>query len=124
LGADRWIETLPRRGYLFVGSVVASNEAVLSTPATGGRAAPLLHSDRPSIAVLPFQNMSEAPDQHYFADGMDEEIITALSRIRRLLEPQDNLACRHRARRATGLRRGRRWPRLVDRVTHDDLCPS
>src|SRR6516225_7562365 len=32
-GADRWIETLPRRGYRFVGSVVPSNEAVLSTPA-------------------------------------------------------------------------------------------
>ena len=35
-----------------------------------------------SIAVLPFQNMSGDPEQEYFADGMDEEIITALSRIR------------------------------------------
>ena len=38
-------------------------------------------SDRPSIAVLPFQNMSGDADQEYFADGMVEEIITALSRI-------------------------------------------
>jgi TolB-like protein/class 3 adenylate cyclase len=38
--------------------------------------------DKPSIAVLPFQNMSNDPDQEYFADGMVEEIITALSRIR------------------------------------------
>src|SRR5262249_32825411 len=38
--------------------------------------------DKPSIAVLPFQNMSGDPDQEYFADGMVEEIITALSRIR------------------------------------------
>jgi adenylate cyclase len=38
--------------------------------------------DRPSIAVLPFQNMSSDPEQEYFADGMVEEIITALSRIR------------------------------------------
>jgi TolB-like protein/Flp pilus assembly protein TadD len=38
--------------------------------------------DKPSIAVLPFQNMSGDPDQGYFADGMVEEIITALSRIR------------------------------------------
>jgi adenylate cyclase len=37
---------------------------------------------KPSIAVLPFQNMSGDPDQEYFADGMVEEIITALSRIR------------------------------------------
>jgi TolB-like protein/class 3 adenylate cyclase len=38
--------------------------------------------DKPSIAVLPFANMSDDPEQEYFADGMVEEIITALSRIR------------------------------------------
>src|SRR5262249_22153634 len=38
--------------------------------------------DKPSIAVLPFTNMSGDPEQQYFADGMVEEIITALSRIR------------------------------------------
>jgi adenylate cyclase len=38
--------------------------------------------DKPSIAVLPFENMSGDPEQEYFADGMVEEIITALSRIR------------------------------------------
>jgi adenylate cyclase len=38
--------------------------------------------DKPSIAVLPFTNMSGDPEQEYFADGMVEEIITALSRIR------------------------------------------
>ena len=38
--------------------------------------------DKPSIAVLPFQNISGDPEQEYFADGMVEEIITALSRIR------------------------------------------
>jgi TolB-like protein len=40
--------------------------------------------DRPSIAVLPFENMSGDPEQEYFADGMAEDIITALSRIRLL----------------------------------------
>ena len=43
---------------------------------------PLTLPDRPSIAVLPFQNMSGDLDQEYFADGMVEDIITALSRIR------------------------------------------
>jgi TolB-like protein len=43
---------------------------------------PLPLPDKPSIAVLPFQNMSGDPEQDYFADGMVEEIITALSRIR------------------------------------------
>ena len=42
----------------------------------------LLLPDKPSIAVLPFANMSGDPEQEYFADGMVEEIITALSRIR------------------------------------------
>ena len=44
------------------------------------RALPL--PDKPSIAVLPFANMSGDPEQEYFADGMVEEIVTALSRIR------------------------------------------
>ncbi|HEY2539502.1 MAG TPA: BTAD domain-containing putative transcriptional regulator, partial [Stellaceae bacterium] len=46
---------------------------------------PLPMPDKPSIAVLPFQNMSGDPEQEYFVDGMVEEIITALSRIRWLL---------------------------------------
>jgi adenylate cyclase len=46
-------------------------------------AAPSL-PDKPSIAVLPFQNMSGDPEQEYFADGMVEEIITALSRFKSL----------------------------------------
>jgi TolB-like protein/class 3 adenylate cyclase len=44
--------------------------------------APLALPDKPSLAVLPFQNMSGDPEQEYFTDGMVEEIITALSRIR------------------------------------------
>jgi len=52
--------------------------------ATAGAAVnpPLALPDKPSIAVLPFQNMSGDPEQEYFSDGMVEEIITALSRIR------------------------------------------
>jgi TolB-like protein/class 3 adenylate cyclase len=45
---------------------------------------PLPLPDKPSIAVMPFQNMSGDPEQEYFADGMVEEIITALSRIRQI----------------------------------------
>ena len=55
---------------------VSASELRLA-PATGP---PL--PDKPSIAVLPFANMSGDPEQEYFADGMVEEIITALSRIR------------------------------------------
>jgi adenylate cyclase len=51
-------------------------------PADDRPKVPLPLPDKPSIAVLPFQNMSGDPEQEYFADGMVEEIITALSRIR------------------------------------------
>jgi adenylate cyclase len=62
----------PVRGYR-VRLVTAENTSVQP-------ALPL--PDKPSIAVLPFRNMSGDPEQEYFADGMVEEIITALSRIR------------------------------------------
>jgi TolB-like protein/class 3 adenylate cyclase/Tfp pilus assembly protein PilF len=53
-----------------------------ATPQPAG--APLTLPDKPSIAVLPFQNMSGDPEQEYFADGMVEDIITALSRSKAL----------------------------------------
>src|SRR5262245_35186747 len=53
----------------------------LAVPRVNERPA-LALPDKPSIAVLPFSNMSRDPEQEYFADGMVEEIITALSRIR------------------------------------------
>jgi TolB-like protein len=64
--------TRPLRVY----RVSPSNRPAITTPAK------LPLPDKPSIAVLPFANMSGDPEQDYFADGMVEEIITALSRIR------------------------------------------
>jgi adenylate cyclase len=55
-----------------------SETGILAGPVSGGLALP----DRPSIAVLPFANMSGDPEQEYFADGLSEDIITALSRYR------------------------------------------
>jgi TolB-like protein/class 3 adenylate cyclase/Tfp pilus assembly protein PilF len=51
---------------------------------SAGSSQPLALPDKPSIAVLPFQNMSGDPEQEYFADGMVEEIITALSHFKNL----------------------------------------
>jgi adenylate cyclase len=59
---------------------LATAENTPKVPTESGPALTL--PDRPSIAVLPFANMSGDPEQEYFADGMVEEIITALSRIR------------------------------------------
>ena len=73
----RYIETLHRRGYRFIAKV-ASPAHVLLAP--GDSALPL--PDRPSIAVLPFANMSGDPDQEHFADGISEDLITGLAHIR------------------------------------------
>ena len=73
------IQTISGRGYRFVAPVTqTADEAAHPAEAGGG----LLLPGRPSIAVLPFENLSDDPGQQYFADGMVEEIITALSRIR------------------------------------------
>jgi TolB-like protein len=63
---------------ILLGEGPSRPEPVSAPPAKPVLALP----DKPSIAVLPFQNMSGDPEQEYFVDGMVEEIITALSRIR------------------------------------------
>ena len=78
-GSANWIETMPRRGYRYVGPAVApggSPAAVL--PPT----LPLALPGKPSVAVLPFTNLSGDPEKEYFADGMVEDIIAGLSRIK------------------------------------------
>jgi adenylate cyclase len=55
---------------------------VIGGTKVGGQATALPLPDKPSIAVLPFQNMSADPDQEYFVDGLVEDIIMALSRVK------------------------------------------
>ena len=59
---------------------------------------PLPLPDKPSLVVLPFQNMSGDPEQEYFADGMVEDITTALSRIRSLFVIARNSAFTYKGR--------------------------
>lgn len=103
LGDDehRLIKTVSRRGYLLDAHVLphdlGSSASAQPTAASGGDGAvvrriaspampspPLALPDKPSIAVLPFENMSGDREQEYFADGMVEDITTALSRFKSL----------------------------------------
>ena len=59
---------------------------------------PLALPDKPSLAVLPFQNMSGDVEQEYFADGMTEEVITALSRVRSFFVIARNSSFTYRGR--------------------------
>ena len=81
---QRLIRTLPRKGIRFVGDVRVDAGRQAAEPAVSPSpfvqpALPL--PDKPSIAVLPFTNMSGDPEQAYFADGVVEDITTALSRF-------------------------------------------
>src|SRR5580700_11335547 len=86
--AQKLIRTVARKGIRFVGDVRVEGSSGL--PRAGGpaddirersRQAPPL-PDRPAIAVLPFTNMTDDPAQEYFSDGISEDIITALSKLR------------------------------------------
>ena len=84
---QRLIKTLPRKGFRFVGTVVEVQERECTAVPDNAVEPPnsaLTLPDKPSIAVLPFQNMSGDPNQDYFADGIVDEITTALSRFKSL----------------------------------------
>lgn len=85
------IRTIPRKGFRFVGETregptlkgAGLTNFVSPIKRDEPQQAPALAlPDKPSIAVMPFQNMSGDPEQEYFADGIVDDIITALSRMR------------------------------------------
>lgn len=76
-GSD-WIVTVPRSGYRLAGATHVADAG----PANGPEARASQPGQRPSIAVLPFNNLSTDPDQEYFADGITDDVIAALTRFR------------------------------------------
>jgi TolB-like protein len=84
---QRLIRTVARKGIRFVDKIaeekLPASTSVVSSTIAGEESGPVLTlPDSPSIAVLPFRNLSGDVEQDYFADGIVEDIITALSRIR------------------------------------------
>ncbi|MBX9647610.1 MAG: winged helix-turn-helix domain-containing tetratricopeptide repeat protein [Xanthobacteraceae bacterium] len=83
---QKLIRTIPRKGLRFVGTVNGHSDGEppgTAAPAGGEQQQPALSlPDRPTIAVLPFDNMSGDQEQEYFSDGISEDIITALSKSR------------------------------------------
>jgi TolB-like protein len=75
--AHHVLKTVPGRGYRMAVDVATMPEPQIDTALTD-----TMRSGKPSLAVLPFQNMSGDQEQEYFVDGMVEEIISSLSRIR------------------------------------------
>ena len=106
LGDDdhRLIKTMSRRGYLFdvatsACEVASTRRAVeISRPVEAPLSA-LPLPDRPSIAVLPFTNMSGDPEQEYFSDGITEDIITELSRFSELFVIASNSSFQYKGKR-------------------------
>ena len=91
--AQRILKTVPRRGYLLAADVVMACDPP-ADPLSSGLALP----DKPSLVVLPFENMSSDPEQVYFIDGLVEDITTALSCIRSLFVIARNSAFTYRGR--------------------------
>src|SRR5207248_74915 len=80
---QRLIRTIPRKGIRFVGAVNGPRDAQTASPKEAKQPrSGLALPDRPAIAVLPFDNMSGDREQEYFSDGISEDVITALSKLR------------------------------------------
>jgi TolB-like protein len=80
---QRLIRTVARKGLRFVAAVQAAADGASQADLVSERpSAALPLPDRPAIAVLPFVNMTDDPSQEYFSDGITEDIITALSKLR------------------------------------------
>ena len=80
-GAQKLIRTIARKGIRFIGDVRVKDGGPADDANERPRPA-LPLPDRPAIAVLPFTNMTDDPAQDYFSDGISEDIITALSKLR------------------------------------------
>jgi adenylate cyclase len=94
LGNTHWLDAFSGPLEAHIAALVATTRRLLDpeAPRTAAEAATAVIADRPSVVVLPFNNMSGDPEQEYFSDGITEDIITDLSKVSGLFVVARNTA--------------------------------
>jgi TolB-like protein len=96
---QKLIRTLPRKGFRFVGNVTDERtQPAAAQPDLASRQRKLSPLEQPSLVVLPFTNMSPDQNEGHFADGITEDLITELARIRWLFVIARNSAFAYKDR--------------------------
>jgi len=135
---QKLIRTVSRKGFRFVGDVLVDDGAVArldASPVQGAENllpnAPATVSfaplDKPSIAVLAFDNVSSDPEQEYFSDGMADDIITELSQNRSLFVIARNSSFTYKGRTVdirplVAIRASKRLPTMAEQKRSPAQC--
>jgi len=100
LGNTHWLDAFTRPLDPHVAALASTAQRMLGMDGTGSSEVPVLPAatDRPSVIVLPFNNMSGDPEQEYFSDGITEDIITDLSKVSGLFVVARNTAFTYKGR--------------------------
>lgn len=82
------IKTIPRRGFRFVAEVEPTSSTTINAASGDQRiAGAIVNQDKPSVVVLPFVNLGRDENEEYVADGLTEDLVTALSKLRGFFVP-------------------------------------
>jgi adenylate cyclase len=100
LGNTHWLDAFTRPLDPHIAALASTAERMLGMDGTGSHDGPVppAGTDRPSVIVLPFNNMSGDPEQEYFSDGITEDIITDLSKVSGLFVVARNTAFTYKGR--------------------------
>src|SRR5215469_9658922 len=100
LGNTHWLDAFTRPLDSHIAALASTAQRMLGRDPSGSSEEPLLPAgtDRPSVVVLPFNNMSGDPEQEYFSDGITEDIITDLSKVSGLFVVARNTAFTYKGR--------------------------
>lgn len=98
LGNTHWLDAFTRPLDPHLAALASTAQRMLGMDGAGSHDVPQAGADRPSVIVLPFNNMSGDPEQEYFSDGITEDIITDLSKVSGLFVVARNTAFTYKGR--------------------------